>query len=66
MGNNGNIFDALTADQDLVWIAAQRFGGSPVKYCDLVGVDETQASGEFLVELETDPVLPPENMLAIW
>ena len=60
--DEGNIHDQLCSNPDILWEASKLFGGEPVRYCDLVGVDERYASSAFTVELDSYPDLPPANV----
>lgn len=60
--DGGNVEAELTSNPDYLWEASELFGGIPERYCDVVGVDETQASSNYMVELDTVPIFPLSNV----
>ena len=60
--DDGNIEHELTSNPVLLWEAARLFGGTPERYCDVVGVNETQASSDYMVELSNLPIFPLPNV----
>ncbi|MCK4958024.1 MAG: DUF5131 family protein [Planctomycetes bacterium] len=60
--SDGNVEHELTTNPDLLWEASRLFGGTPERYCDIVGVDETQASSDYMVELDHLPTFPLPNI----